>query len=440
MKALKGFAAVGRMVIIFVLLLPGRSLGWGNTWLGVNLEQIINAARGKMGPFRYDAAFRLDNAGYNSDIYFGYLANPVPDYVFSAGPELSLYLPVTKGIVFDISEIPKYTFYLNTNRERAFNNAFRGQVHCALDRLYFEAGGGLRNAKENLSLEFNIPIRHMEMDFGGFAFWQISKGSAIAFQFRSTTFDYEDPQDGSLKLGEILNRRESYLNLTTFLLQVSKTRIYLDAEYGAFDFRETVSKFKDSRSYGIYGGIEFLPESPDKELSNEQNRGIRGRINLGYKYFDVLASRQKEFNGLIGHAGVEANILSFTTIRAVFDRNIQFSVYSDLDYYLQSVYGVGLSYALAKNIQATYDFSFSQFEYVRPAGLDLNGTTSIKYLSHVFGIRLRLGRNLELDLAADLGRRTSNLVGQFYQRHFIGLSLTYGSLGSLALLASPFSR
>ncbi|MGB8953596.1 MAG: outer membrane beta-barrel protein [Candidatus Aminicenantales bacterium] len=437
MKANEGLIIAVTAVIFSVLLFPGRSFGWGKTWLGANLEQIVNAAHWKMGSFRYNAAFRLTNAGYDSDIYFGSTLNPVPDYTFTAGPEVRVYLLLKKGIVFDISEIPQYVFYLYTKQARALNNAFRGQVHFALERLYFQAGGGLINAKERISTELNIPVRRKQNDLAGQAFWQISEGSAVALQYRSFTFEYENPTDGSINLRENLNRKSSYINFAAYLQLVSGTRFYLDAEYGSFVFREPISSFKDSRSYSIFGGVEFLPAQADKE----QIRGIQGRINLGYKSFDILDPQLKDYKGLVGNTSIAINIIKFTTLRGVFARDIQFSVYSDIPYYIQTVYGAGFSRAFTSRINLTYDLSFSRNDYAQLEDNGSRGARLDKYITHVFGLGFKLRKDLELNLMASLSTRSSNLVEEVNHRNFIGFNLTYGySPGGISMLASPFSR
>jgi hypothetical protein len=425
---------VGTAVVFFMLLFPNRSFGWGSTWLGIGLEQIINSARGKMGPFRYNATFQINRAGYDSDIYFGFTPNPVPDYTFSAGPSLSLYLPLRKGIVFDITENPQYVFYLNTEKDRALNNTFRGRLHLALDRLYFQASGGLIDAKQRVTSEVDINVRYKANDLSGLAFWQISKGSAAALQYSQSTLEYENPDQGEINWG-LLNRQENRINLAAFLQGPTRTRFFLAAAYGSYVFKETTSSFKDSRSFGFFGGIEFLPPPAD----SGQTRGIQGSLNLGYKYFDVLDPERKDYEGLVGNTSVAINLIKFTTFRGVFIRDVQFSVFSDVGYYIQTVYGGGISRALTKRINFSYDLSFGRNDYVggEDGGIE---RTAIMYLTHNFMLSFQLRENLAFNLTASLGERTSDFIEQTNRRFFIGFSLTYGySSGSISMGGSSFS-
>ena len=65
------------------IAVPTRLFGQGHTWPGVNLQQLLEAARWHIGTARLNAAFELRNAGYDSDIYYGYLSEPTPDYTIT---------------------------------------------------------------------------------------------------------------------------------------------------------------------------------------------------------------------------------------------------------------------------------------------------------------------------------------------------------------------
>jgi hypothetical protein len=424
---------VGLFAIFVLSVVQDQAFAWGATWMGASLEQMVNAARWRAGAFRYNAAFRLDNAGYDSDIYFGMMANPVPDYTITAGPDIQIFLPLKKTIVFDVSEFPRYVFFFDTKQERALNNMFAGRVHFVFDRFYIQAGGGLIDAKQRLSTEVNLNVRLKEDDLTGLVLWQASRETSFALQYRTATYNYENLTSGAVNISESLNRQESSVSFTAYLQQHSKTRFYLDGEYGSFTFAETISHFKDARSYGVYGGVEFLPSAEGQG----QTTGVSGSINLGYKRLDVLGHGAKDYSGLAGNTGVSIGIMRFTAIRAFFSRGPQFSAYSGLSYYLQTIYGVGLARSLSRKTALTYDFYYGRNEY--PGGEMIGGKVSgkklDKYMAHSIGLNFRLGRALGLNLMANLGKRDSEFGPRPTSSHyFIGFSLTYGySSGGLSM-------
>ncbi len=435
MKAHKGSLRAGIALIVLVLLCPGRSWSWGNTWLGINLELIVNDARGRMGSLKYNAALQLFTAGYDSDVYFGSTLKPVPDYTFTVGPNLRLFYPLAKGIVLDISEVPQYAFYLRTVPDRALNNSFRSQIHFALDRLYFQVGGKLVDAKERISTELNIHLRHREDDLTGLSFWQISKQTAVSLQYHSFQYAYENAPDGSLNVGANLNRTERYLNLSAYLQQVARSRFYLDAEYGSFVFKEPVSKYKDARSLGLFLGLAFLPPL----AKEEQGKGIEGKINLGYKIFDFLDPRRVDYRGLVANSSLVLHIIDRTALHGGFTRDIQFSAFSDIAIYIQTVYSAGFSRALTRTVNFLYDFSYNRNSYVQPKDIPFLGAD--EYFNHSFGLSFRLQKNLELSFVANVGQRNRSLDPEPFHRNFFGFNLTYGyTSGDVSILENPFSR
>ncbi|MGA2531506.1 MAG: outer membrane beta-barrel protein [Candidatus Aminicenantales bacterium] len=431
---------IGLLLVFLPFLIPSRLLAWGNTWMGASLEMMVNAARWKAGPFRYSGAFQFNNAGHDSDIYFGTLAYPVPDFTFSAGPDIQVLLPLKKKIVFDITESPRYVYYLDTDRERALNNTFAGRVHFIFDRFYIQAGGGLLNAKQRLSTELNVNIRLKENSMNGLILWQASKGTSLALQYQRSVFRYDNLTSGTTNVSENLNRTESYVDFMAFLQQHAKTRFYLDGQYGSYVFAQETSNFKNSRTYGVYGGVEFLAPAAGFE---GLTAGLRGSINIGYQYLDILDPLQKDFSGLSGNTGVSLGIMKLTALHVFFSIGPQFSAYSGQTYYLQTFYGVGVTRSLSRKISFSYDFYYSQNKY--PAGEigggSSSGTAADRYTTHSFSLDFRLRRELGLSLLANLGGRKSQLAPRPDSRHsFFGFSLTYGyTSGGLSLRGGPLS-
>ena len=204
----------------------GGAFSQGQSWLGQSLEQRINSAWGRAGVLRYNAALQIDSAGYDSDIYFGLFDQPVPDYLFSLGPDLNILLPVTKRIVFDIADSPRYVFFAKTVPERTLNNTFNGNLHIVFDRVYIQGGAGLVNAKERLNPELNVYDRLKSNDYSGLILWQASQQASFAFQYQRTKYAYEDLSSEPTDIGVNLDRTESFARLFGYLQQRSRARFY----------------------------------------------------------------------------------------------------------------------------------------------------------------------------------------------------------------------
>jgi hypothetical protein len=415
------------------LLAPRPSSGQIINWMSAGLEQAVDSTPWRRGPFRASAAFRLDNAGYDSDIYYGFTTDTVPDYRLTAGLDTRLFLLLGNRLVLDVAERPEYEFYLRTRNERAWNNALRGQAHVVLKRVYLRAGGGLSDIRERLSPELNINVRRKEDSVLGLAFWQVSREISLAVQVRGLSFRFQDPTGGVYNVRENLDRKEGYINFRAYLQRVARTRFYLDAEVAAFAFTEPATSIRDSRSYSVYGGVEFLPPSGD----GGRARGVQGRLNVGYRRLDLKDSWRGDFAGLVGNTGVSITLFKRMAFRAYAGRDVQFSAFSDYAYYVQSFLGAGLSHYFTRRTLLTYDFFYNVIKYPWNTG---SGTASdhADFLAHSIRLMFRPARAVEIGIIALLADRGESMYIAGGRRSYVGLNLIYGTpSGETPVLANP---
>ena len=245
----------------------------GGTWLGRNLELQIKNAGLNLGPFRVRTNFTLSNAGYDSNVYYGATDEPIKDLTFTAGPAFDIYLPLKKKIIFHIYESPQYVYFKETERERTWNNYFQGQLYFVFNRLVASAGVGRSEAKQRWNTETDIPIFRKEDSIQGSVFWQPASMTSFNFSYRMARYDYGESGLAAFKYAEKLNRDETYFSFTAYREISARTRFFLDAEYGLFDFANPATK-KNSKSYG---GLEFSPLGK-----------IGGMVKVGYRQFDSL--------------------------------------------------------------------------------------------------------------------------------------------------------
>ena len=109
-----------------------------STWRGDTLLRQLELAPWRIGPFRIQPQIVLSDFGYDSNIY--YTPNAPGDYTLTAGPALTTYLSLKKKIVFELYESPRYVYYLQTARERSWNNYFTGNVHFLLNKFFITLG------------------------------------------------------------------------------------------------------------------------------------------------------------------------------------------------------------------------------------------------------------------------------------------------------------
>jgi len=394
----------------FALVYAEKGYGYGKTWFGRDLEWQLQNARLNLGPFRVRAVFVLSNAGYDSNVYYGATEEPVEDYTFTAGPAFNVYLPLKKKIIFHFYESPQYVYFRETERERAWNNYFLGQVHFVFNRLVASAGVGRSDAKQRWNTETDIPIFRKEDSFQGSLLWQPANRTSFNLSYRMARYDYGEGGLGGLYYSLKLNRDETYYNLTGYRDVTTRTRLFLDAECGVFDFANPMLQ-KNSKSYGGYGGLEFSPLGK-----------VRGRLKIGYKLFDSLNPQRKDYEGIVGDTSVSIRPIKGLAARVFFRRDVQFSVWLDNTYFLETILGAGASVYLNKNIRLDYDYSRGRNEYPEEEGVLRRQDD---YQIHSVGIYFRLRENIALGIIASSWVRHSNLDLEDDYRDFVGFNLIY---------------
>ena len=409
-------------LLAWLFLLPGPVFGQGNTWVGANLAQMVEGARWRLGAFRVNAAFSLSNVGYDSDVLYGYTAEPIPDFTLAAGTMVQVLLPLSKKVVLDIFDSPQYVFYLDTKNERAWNNTFRGRVHFAFDRVYVQLGGGLSDVRYRLSPELNINVRQKQDSLDGLVLWQVSKRASLAFVYGSAKYDLGEAEFGGVSLSDYLNRKEDYFDLITYIEPSPRVRFFVDGQYGSYVFTKEEFRSRDARSYGIFGGIEFIPKAGELLAT----AGIEGSVRLGDQRVDIIDPRFMDGSGLTGEADVSVSIMKRNAAHIFFSRGFQFSVFSGSSYYLATAYGGGVSRLLSRKASIYYNISFGSSLY--PGSGAPEGFLN-RYTTHSFGLNLMLARQLSLGFLGTLGKRALDSSGLARNRNFFGFNLVYGSAG-----------
>jgi len=424
MMSRKQLAVSRENLIPIILLIFGMAVflgkppvGAGETWRGEELKRQVKEAWLKFGPFRINTVLFLSNAGYDTNVYHS-PDNPVKDYWLTIGPGFTFYLPLKKRIIFTIYESPQYVYFMETKRERTWNNYFNGQVNFIFNKFFLTAGIGDSDARERWNTEIDIRPRRKEDRVHGSVLWQASRRTSFSLGYRKIKYDYENLFYERFNLKDRLNREETYMNFTGFYQLSFRMRFFLDAEYGIFNF-ENPSSFRDSKSYSVYGGFEFSPFGR-----------IRGRVKLGYKFFDSLALERKDYSGIVGDTNVSVRLSRYLNFRAAYRRDVQFSLWYNNTYFLESGYGGGASVYLLKNIRLDYDYSlgrntYPEEQFLSGENLYFNKKRQDEYKVHSVGIYFRLKKDIGVGVTASRWMRESNIYMNDSRRDFVGLNLTY---------------
>jgi hypothetical protein len=385
-----------------------------STWKGRELRQKYREAPLKLGPFRIQPAFMLSNAGYDSNVY--YRPEAVADYWLTAGPAFDIYLPVKKKFLVHVFESPQYVYFFKTKSERTWNNYLNADANFLFNRFLVSAGGALNDARERWSSEIDYRPRRKEEAWFGSLLWQASGKTSLTVGLRRVRYSYESILFEDIDLQERLDREEVYAGATVFYQAGSRMRIFLEGEYGVFDFKNPANP-GDSWSRAAFAGVEFSPFGR-----------VRGRIRLGFKEFDIREAGRPGFRGIVGDSSVSIRLLKAFSVRGSYRRDVRFSVWSGNFFYIEDWAGLGSSlYLLRRKIRLDFDYGQGLNSYPS-ASLDENpwpGRRKDRFLVRSAGLYFRLKGDVGLGLTAGMFRRTINIYGWDTERKFASLNLTY---------------
>jgi hypothetical protein len=400
-----------------LLSAPSALRAW--TWPAEALLTQMAAAPWRFGPIRFRPQIVFSDFGYDSNIY--HQPDAVDDFSMTAGPQATAYLRLQRKIVLTVTESPRYNYYLRTARERAWNNFFNARAAFLLNNFFIQVGTHADNARQRLSYEIDLRPRVKDTGIDAWILWQPTPKSSFSAGFKRTRFRYADNTAEYLNIGDRLGRDETLLNLTFYNQIASRTRAFIDFEYGRADF-ERADSLRDAQSYAVSGGFDFSPRGR-----------IRGRVRIGYKTFHPLSAGLPAFKGLVGDSSLSIILMRPLVLRAAYSRDVRFSVWFDNPYFIEQVSGGGLSvYFNRRRIRLDYDYAEVRYDYpviaapspggagpaVSPARRDLIAMNTV-------GLFFRIGKNVGLGVRAGHYSRHLNIFGWRTNRDFVGLSLTY---------------
>lgn len=428
----------GKLVSSFIFLLclsvfiisPIPARAQGTNWMANAVLGMLRAAPWKMGPLRGYRAFSLGNAGYDSDIYYGFQEEEYPDFTFTAGPAFQWLVPLKKLIIFDSYQSLQGAFYVKNEKERAFNFRTNNQVHFLFKKAYGKTAFSYNNTRRRFSPELILNIRQEEIAWNSLFLWQFSRSGAVAWQLSTSRFNYRNAEYEGLSIDRELNRREIYADTFLYFQPNPRYRFFLNGQMGFYNFKYIESRIRDSRSYAVLGGLEFTPELSPTGAT------FQGGFSVGYIYLDPKSPLYEAASDLVGNGSVTINLSRSLSLRGYYARGFSVSIYSTFLHYLSTTYGGGFIFRLSNKVSLGNNLTFGQAEY--PLGKEGQETApTYKFTTLSANIGIRLGREWNLSLFGNMSQRKILPAERKLNRFFIGFNLTFGSIPGENALPIP---
>ena len=411
------------LLCLFVLLPLGTARGQNYQYFSSLLDEIDRDARWRFGPFHIASSFQIRNIGYDSNIYqMPEDLNPVSDYTANVSLPSKIYLNYRNGLVLSLAVVPEYAFYASQKQERSFNYSLLPELRVRLFRGIVLSGGyEYDKSRRRPTSEFDIRALEKSNTLRGSVFIETARLTAFGLSGSIRELKYEDiyaPEEEN-SLSRSLNRQESRADLEFYYRIYSDTLLFLDGGYTEYDFQYPSSYYRNSYSFQFYSGLRF-------PLLGR----IRGTVTLGYKSLVPRMKNLEGFSGLVGDTSFSLR-LSRLIFRVLYRRDCYFSFWQENLYFVEGLWGAGLSVYPTSFLRLDYDYRQGRSDYPGLISITLpDGTPEVIERSdqnryHTISVVYRIARDLGIGLTGNYWQRRSNYYQINRNRFFVGAFLTY---------------
>jgi hypothetical protein len=412
------------LALALLALSPGARLsGQSYRSFREDYDTIKERARLRLGPLRLVPAFRLSEAGYDSNVYFREEGSEsVGDATATLSPLLQGYWLVGSSAILSVTENPEYLFYAKEKGLRAFTNSFSAGLRTLLLRRFSLSADYhvLSHVRRSLS---ELDRRILDTASGGTVglFFETARGTAIGLTGAVDDFRYRDVASDAPDdiYARALDRRETSAALEIYYRVFSRSHFFAAVGLARYDFVFPESAWRNASSVKVSGGFRF-------PLSGK----ARGTIQAGWKSFRPESPDRRPFSGL-----VTATEVHFRTGRIAvtlgYDRDNAFSYNESAYYYVDGRARGGLSLYVAPFLRIDVGATAGTMLYPEPQEVWYGGVPVVverredAQRTFFAGPVVRIAGTVGLGLTYNLYKRTSNAPGFDVRRDFAGAFLTY---------------
>lgn len=379
-------------------------------------QRLITQARWKLGPFRIFPTVTIRDVGIDDNLYFGSdQGEPKKDFTATLSPEVRVYWPLRNSFIFYLRENPEYAYFHRESQQRAFTNSYGAGLRCLLlGRLVLSGEAGNDVHRRRLSSEFQIPandrVRSLQ---AGFSF-ETARKTSIGITGAVRKISYEEvhfnPEDAPVS--RLLDREEREIGAEAYYQLFPDGFLFLRGDFREYRFLDEAAFWRNSTATSFWAGLRF-------PLLGR----IRGILNAGYKKFDPKTAGESPFHGLVGNTGLDLRTgrLAF---RLDFARDLIFSSYADIFYFVEDSARLGGSLYLTSFLKFDYDYSSGRADYSVRAREEGSEGRVDRRRNHSLGVLVRVFRTSGVGISWNFERWTSTLGDFDRTRNFFGLAFT----------------
>lgn len=368
-------------------------------------------ARFRLGVVRFTPSIRISNVGFDNNV-FNEGINPKRDTTAAVGPGVDLWLNMGRSKLSGKAS-GQYLYFDKYDNQRSWNTNVEGRWDLPLSRIAPFIRGRRNNTKDRPGYEIDSRVRLIQQEGGLGTSLRLSGKTSLVVEGGQLRQRY-DNQD--LVLGDRIARaldRDSTIESAQFRVQLTPlTTFVLQGE--AVQDRFRFSTDRDANSIKLAPGFDLRPGAL-----------ISGRVSLGVRRFDGIATRMPDYTGFVSNVSV-SYIRRATKVDLSVSRDLLYSYEPEQPYYAQLGTGITVTQRLT-----------SRWDIVARGGrqtLAYQNVTTTQLPDRIDrvwqaggGIGFRFAETLRLGLDANFYQRDdANTELRQYEGLRVGASFSYG--------------
>jgi len=384
-------------------------------------QRILTETRWKLGPFRIYPALAIRDVGFDDNLYFGTdEGKPVKDFTATVSPEVRIYWPLRTRLLLYVRENPEYAYFRKESYQRSFTNSYgAGFRYLLLGRFVLSADAGNDKHRRRISSEFQIPANDRVRSIAAGLSYETARKTSIGITAAVRKISYEEVMilPEAVPVERLLDREDREIAAEAYYQLFSDGYLFFRGGFQEYRFVDETAVWRNASATDIRAGLRF-------PLLGR----IRGVLNLGYKLFDPKTAGEPKYAGLVGNTGLDLRTGRFA-VRLQFVRDLVFSTYSEVFYYVEDSVRLGGSVYLTPFLKIDYDFSRGRADYsTRPMpsggeGAEASGEREDRHRLHSLGLIFRIFKTAGVGLSWNAERWTSGFSNFDRTRNFVGLVL-----------------
>jgi hypothetical protein len=411
------------LVVLCFTVLPAL---YGQTYRTFRSEYLTveENTRWQIGPFRLSPTITLRDIGYDNNVFRQRETDdPISDFTAIIAPRIDVNVLYRNWLIITMPINPSYVYYSTQKHQGGWNFSTNPRIILNIIRRFVLSGEYFfRKARRRSSSEFDVRAYEQRSQFTGSFFYETSRETAFGLTGSIQGIRYEDVEvPGSNNyVSRELDRTETNATAEFYYKVFRDSDFFITGGFTDFKFKNFSAKWRNSQSYQIYTGIRWPILGT-----------IRGSFSLGLKRLNPQAVFLRRFFGLVGNANLEARI-NRINFRLVYDKDVEFSYWSENAFFVFSRYGAGLSFYITQFLRIDYNYAYTQSNYPEDIVKRLPDESYTTYKrqditnSHSLGAVVRLVRNVGIGVTLTSWERDSNDERWGNRKQFfIGGYLTY---------------